>query len=90
MIERQLRLTGIFTGSVFLVGSVVGFAQGLATGHGILTCLAHPSVNSTLIISILFFASVKWPRIFWIQPVIFLALTPVALIFVSGRPDSFY
>jgi DNA-binding CsgD family transcriptional regulator len=87
LIERQLRLTGISTGSVFAAGGLLTFILGLLAGRTIITSFVSLSVIGCLLIAILFFVSARWPRLFWLQPVIFLAITPIPLL---QNPQAFY
>jgi DNA-binding CsgD family transcriptional regulator len=87
LIERKLRMTGIFIGSIFLVGGLVILILGLARGHSLIACLTNASVLSCTAIAGLLFVSARWPKLFWIQPAVYLALTPIPLM---DTPSSFY
>lgn len=80
MIERQLKHTAIFTGSVFVAGGLLTFITGITSNHTLLTCLLHPSVLTCILTSLLFFSSIRWSKLFWLQPFIFFILAAIALI----------
>ena len=87
MIERQLRLTGIVTGSVFLAGMVLDIIIGIGREDSLQSLLTNLSIIGCAVVATLFFVSARWPKLFWIQPVVYLLLTPIPLL---QMPVAFY
>jgi DNA-binding CsgD family transcriptional regulator len=87
LVERQLKLTGAFTGIVFLIGGLFTFAIKLASHLGIRASVFNFSVLGCLVIACLFLVSAVWPKLFFIQPLVFFAITPIP---IMQAPESFY
>ncbi len=84
----KLKSSGLFYGIVFLAAGIINFAAGIIDGNSILQAFFDfRNVLSILIIAALMFASAYVSFLAWIQPIAFLALTPVPLM---AGPSSFY
>jgi DNA-binding CsgD family transcriptional regulator len=85
-LDKQLKKTGIFFGIIFLCGAVlVMFLYIAIDGWSFLESLKRSAV--TFAVSILFFVSAFRFETAWIQPVIFLIITPYS---ISTDVTSFF
>jgi DNA-binding CsgD family transcriptional regulator len=86
--ESRLKSSGIFFGSIFLAGAAMNAVTGLAAGETVSGLLSDFIwVDSLIFAGIALFASAYAARLAWVQPLLFLVVTPVNVL--SAR-DSFY
>jgi DNA-binding CsgD family transcriptional regulator len=86
--EPKLRSSGIFYGVIFLVGALMNIVTSLIAGETILSLLADFTwIGSLILISAVMFLSGYVAKLAWIQPALFLLITPFNM--MTSR-DSFY
>jgi DNA-binding CsgD family transcriptional regulator len=86
--SSRLKASGLFFGSVFLAGAVINICTGLASGLDIGGALSDFAlVDSLVLISAALYLSACVDRVVWIQPLVFMAITPVNMM---SSIDSFY
>jgi DNA-binding CsgD family transcriptional regulator len=75
-----IRRSSLFLGTAFLVGAIfsIGF-QGIYTQHWSLG-YALQMQGSVILVALLFYACLLWEPLVWMQPVIFLAITPLPIL----------
>lgn len=84
--DKQLRKSGIFFGVIFLCGAVLVMILYLAIdGWSFLEALKRSAI--TYAVSLLFFISAYRSATAWIQPIVFLVITPYS---ISTDATSFF
>lgn len=87
-IDQALKKTGVFFGSIFMLGSVYSAVLCITIQKLTLAAtLLSPSFLLTFIVAMLFFMTVVWTTVKWIQPLIFLAISPYS---ISTDTTSFF
>ena len=84
--KNPVSTLGFFSSIAFLLGAVLIFSLELYKGSGVVESITF-NVVTQLIVSLLFFISSRSSRLYFIQPLLFLALTPINLL---SAHDSFY
>jgi DNA-binding CsgD family transcriptional regulator len=78
-LDKQLRKSGIFFGSIFLCGAILMTILYLAIDDwSLLESLKRSAI--TYVVSLLFFISAFRSATAWIQPIVFLVITPYSII----------
>jgi len=76
---KKLRASGILFASLFLLGFLVNFIF-VGMREGIVRAFLHPYQISLVVVSSLFLLSAFFERLRWIQPLIFVCLSPISII----------
>lgn len=85
--HTTLKRTGLFLGLIFLAGYIVNIFSHHSQGVPLLESFVDGYQLIVLAMAALFTASAFIKPIQWVQPVLFLAMTPLSL---SGSHESFY
>jgi DNA-binding CsgD family transcriptional regulator len=87
MIKKPIANLGLFFSFAFLAGFILMTIFLAIRGLPIRSVVINPSNLVQLFVALLFYLSSRSPKLYWIQPAIFLAITPLPFI---GNNDSFY
>jgi DNA-binding CsgD family transcriptional regulator len=86
--KSKLKPSGLFCGSIFLAAALFNFFYSLTIGRTFLEALQDYShIDLLVVIATIFLVSAFVPALAWLQPAIFLAMTPFTLL--AGN-SSFY
>ncbi len=85
--KKPIAHLGLFFSIAFCFGFILVVIMRVTRGLSIIEALNSPPNIAQLGVAFMFFLSSKIPRLYWIQPVVLLAITPLPFI---GNNDSFY
>jgi len=86
-VKAPLRRLGLFSSLTFVAGTILLTIVFLMRGKTILESISHPYIPIQLVIAGLFYVSAVIPRLYILQPIIFLTIAPINFL---DSHDSFY
>jgi DNA-binding CsgD family transcriptional regulator len=85
--KKPVANLGLFFSIAFFCGFILMATMRLSRGLPFLEALFSVTNISQLTVALLFFISSRKPRFYWVQPALFLAISPLPFL---GNNDSFY
>jgi DNA-binding CsgD family transcriptional regulator len=87
MIKKPIANLGLFFSFAFLAGFILILMLRPFRGLSIISGVSRPGNLIQLFVALMFYLSSRSPKLYWIQPAIFLVIAPLP--FISNN-DSFY